>query len=1034
MADRRTVLKAGAALGGLAAFATGYSKTAERVVHGVADSLAPKARAGDIHGRSLAPECTVDPVSGAVTLNPDQQISYTLCLGCTTLCGVRVRVDKKTGKVLRVSGNPYSPLSTDPALPYETPIAESFAAVSMHGEKGLGGRSTACGRGAAALSQMESPFRITTPLKRVGPRNSGRWQPIPFEQLVREVAEGGDLFGEGHVKGLRELRSFDPIDPAKPDLGPRVNQVAILASVNDGREAFARRFMQKAYGTINYVGHGGYCGGSYRSGSGASFGNLRTMPHAKPDFANAGFVMFCGTAPANAGNPFKRQGWQLAEGRSGGRLRYAVVDPVLGHSDSLAARDKGRWIPIRPATDGALAMALIRWIIENERYDGRNLAQPNAKLAEAIGEASFTNATHLVVVEPGHPREGTFLRASDLGLAIEGEKHKDKDPFVVADSSTGELGPHATASGPAVLFVDRTIELDGKPARVRSSLDLLKESAFAKTVEEYSAICGVPADTIVSLARELTSHGKKASVNAHGGTMAGNGFYSAFALVTINALLGNLNVKGGTLTGGGAFKDAAAGPRYDLEKFEGMVSFKGLTLSRNNQPYERSSEFKAKKAAGKPYPAERPWFFAAPQLGSEWLPAAADGYPYPLKALILWSTNPVYGVPGVRPVAEKALGDRAKIPLIVAIDPVINETSAYADYIVPDSLLYESWGWAAPWGGVATKVSTGRWPVVEPKADKAPDGEPIGMETFFIALAKAMSLPGFGAAAGKDASGQPWALERPADWYLRGGANIAFAGKPVQDASDEDMAATGLDRIRSTLTATLKEDEWRKVAYVLARGGRYQNVSESYQGDKIAGRKPMMLNLYNEAVAATRNALTGKRFSGVPIWAEPSFADGTPMRQLYPAADWPLLLVSQKGVLLNSYAIGIDRLRGLKPDNPVAIHPDDAAAHRIRTGDRIRITTPGGAREATAIVRHGVVRGTIAIEHGYGHRELGARAHAVGGRKQPVRPELAAGINLNDLGLSDPTRVGASVWLDPVCGSAVRNGLPARVARSAASA
>ena len=88
--------------------------------------------------------------------------------------------------------------------------------------------------------------------------------------------------------------------------------------------------------------HGSYCSGSYRAGSGAAFGDMRQMPHAKPDLENAEFVIFCGTAPANAGNPFKRQGWQLAEGRRDRGLHYVVIDPVIGNSDSLAARERGR--------------------------------------------------------------------------------------------------------------------------------------------------------------------------------------------------------------------------------------------------------------------------------------------------------------------------------------------------------------------------------------------------------------------------------------------------------------------------------------------------------------------------------------------------------------------------------------------------------------------------------------------------------------------------------------------------------------------
>ena len=58
--------------------------------------------------------------------------------------------------MIRVAGNPYSPLSTDPFLPYGTPIKDSFKSLSRLDEKGLQGRSTACGRGNAALEMLTS--------------------------------------------------------------------------------------------------------------------------------------------------------------------------------------------------------------------------------------------------------------------------------------------------------------------------------------------------------------------------------------------------------------------------------------------------------------------------------------------------------------------------------------------------------------------------------------------------------------------------------------------------------------------------------------------------------------------------------------------------------------------------------------------------------------------------------------------------------------------------------------------------------------
>lgn len=48
--------------------------------------------------------------------------------------------------------------------------------------------------------------------------------------------------------------------------------------------------------------------------------------------------------------------------------------------------------------------------------------------------------------------------------------------------------------------------------------------------------------------------------------------------------------------------------------------------------------------------------------------------------------------------------------------------------------------------------------------------------------------------------------------------------------------------------------------------------------------------------------------------------------------------------------------------------------------------------------------GVIAIEHGYGHREMGAARHILDGEPMPFAAQIKAGINLNDLGFADPTR------------------------------
>ncbi len=100
-------------------------------------------------------------------------------------------------------------------------------------------------------------------------------------------------------------------------------------------------------------------------------------------------------------------------------------------------------------------------------------------------------------------------------------------------------------------------------------------------------------------------------------------------------------------------------------------------------------------------------------MSSEMLAAGLLGYPYPVKAWINHMSNPVYAICGFENTLVEAVKDPKKLPLFVSVDPFINETSALADYIVPDTVTYESWGVGAPWADVVAKSSTVRWPTVE---------------------------------------------------------------------------------------------------------------------------------------------------------------------------------------------------------------------------------------------------------------------------------------------------------------------------------
>jgi len=1050
--SRRKFIKGVAAVGGATAFGAGYTYTSKEIVTGLLKGTSGEKTHSALFGNAPMPEFLVDPKTGQLELNPEQQVSFSMCLGCNTMCGVRVRYDKKSGRILRVAGNPYHPLSADPQIPYATPIKDALLSLSNYQQKGLAGRSTACGRGNAVLQEVSSPYRVLTPLKRVGPRGSGKWEPISLDKLVEEVVEGGDLFGEGHIDGLRAIRDLKtPLDPKNPEYGPKVNQLAVIEAGGSGRGNFIKRFTFNSFGTRNYATHGSYCGFAMRAGSGAAMGDLKKYAHGKPDFSNCEFGIFIGSAPGNAGKPFKRQGRLVAEARTDGKLDYVVIDPALNNSSSMAAMDRNRWIPITPGSDSAFAMAMIRWILENKRYDAKFLAQPGPKAAKAAGETQWSNAAHLVIMQKDHPRVGHFLRASDMGWPVAkyvAPAGKPENPgkakarkaheaqegilnhFVVLDAASGKPQAHVT-NAPAALFFSGTIETPKGPMMVKTSLQVLKEEAGKHTMEEYTAICGIPQQTIERLAHKFTSHGKKAAVDTHGGAMTTNGFYTAFSILTLNTLIGNYNWKGGMSAGGGQFPAFGPGPRYNLKKFKGMVKPKGIFLSRSRFPYQKTSEFKRRKAAGEsPFPTKAPWYPFSPPLLTEFLTSHFNGYPYSLKALISFRSNPLYAHAGLRHAVEEKLKDPKELPLFVAVDGFINETNVNADYIVPDSVMYESWGWIGVWSGYLTKTSTARWPVLEPAQDKY-KGEPITVELFFIELAKKMGLPGFGDHAISDHHGNTYPLNRPEDYYLRAAANVAFEGKPVPDANDEEIQISGVARIMPDIQKTLKPEEARKVAYVYARGGRFEDASHSYAGDhlKHAYRKGHF-NIYNEKVGTSFSTMTGKRFSGTPTYHPQVFVDGTPVEEVYPKSQWPFLLVSCKSNLQSSYSIINSRLTQVHGYNPVGINVDDAKRFNVQSGDMIRIATPGGSVVATALVRHGVAPGAITIEYGFGHTELGARPQQIGGKLQPDSGgRLGAGININDIGLADPKLEGVSTLGDWVVGSAARTALPAKIVK-----
>ena len=179
---------------------------------------------------------------------------------------------------------------------------------------------------------------------------------------------------------------------------------------------------------MNYHGHTTVCQGSlYFSGMAMSdqFVEGKFTGGSKfywqADTGNAEFCIFVGANPfeANYGPPMRAQ--KITEGTVDGRMKIAVIDPRC----SKTAARAWKWLPVEPVNGvPAIAMAMIRWIIDNKRYDAVYLANANKAAAKTDNEPTWSQAAWLVKIDAnGTP--GKYLRGSDLGRPVESRAKKD---------------------------------------------------------------------------------------------------------------------------------------------------------------------------------------------------------------------------------------------------------------------------------------------------------------------------------------------------------------------------------------------------------------------------------------------------------------------------------------------------------------------------------------------------------------------------------------------------------------------------------
>jgi anaerobic selenocysteine-containing dehydrogenase len=180
---------------------------------------------------------------------PADEIKTTTCYMCACRCGIRVYL--KGGKVCYIEGNRDHPVN----------------------------KGVLCGKGAAGIMQHYSPARLTTPLLRVGPRGSGEYKVISWEEALSLATQW-----------LSEVRHRDP------------RKLAFFTGRDQSQSLTGWWAMQ--YGTPNYAAHGGFCSVNMAAAGLYTFGGS-FWEFGDTDWDLTRYFMLFGVAEDHASNPIK---------------------------------------------------------------------------------------------------------------------------------------------------------------------------------------------------------------------------------------------------------------------------------------------------------------------------------------------------------------------------------------------------------------------------------------------------------------------------------------------------------------------------------------------------------------------------------------------------------------------------------------------------------------------------------------------------------------------------------------------------------
>jgi len=876
------------------------------------------------------------------------EIKKTTCYMCACRCGINVHL--KDGKVAYIEGNKDHPVN----------------------------QGVLCAKGSAGIMQVNAPSRLDAPLMRVGPRGSGEFKKISWEEAL-------DLA----VEWLNPLKKKAP------------EKLAFFTG-RDQSQSFTSYFAQM-FGTPNYAAHGGFCSVNMATAGIYTMGGA-FWEFGQPDWDYTKLFILFGVAEDHDSNPIKMGIGKIKERGA----KIVGVNPIRTGYNAVA----DEWLGITPGTDGLLILSLIHILIKAGKIDLDYLAK-------------YTNAPVFL-----DPENGLILKDKDDKPLV-----KDRITGKVCAFDTKGIQPDlnatyrvrgATSTTVFHKIITKYLSSEYEPEKVEKicGISAKKIRALANEIAKvaFEEEFELPIEwTDFRGEKHKSMKGRPVSFHSMRGVSAhSNGFQTCRALHMLQILLGTVEVPGGF-----RFKPPYPKPSSIHPKPHFKVT-PNAPLDGPHLGFVHGPEDLALDDQGNPVRIDKAFSWENPMsahgLMHMVISNAYAGDPYKIDTLFMYmanmSWNSSMNTSGVMEMlTEKDNKGDYIIPRIIYSDAYSSEMVAYADLILPDTTYLERHDCISlldrPISEADGAADAIRWPVIEPDRDVR------GFQSVLVDLGARLDLPGF---INEDGSPKYRDYEDYIVNHLRKpdiGPLAGFRG----DGSAEGRGPVNPKQIEAYI-----ENGGFYVSHVPEEAKYFKPWNNAYQDWAVElglydNPSPYIFNLYSEPMRKFQLAAEGvgerlppehlkdrlkKVMSPLPIWysTEPDNEE---------KGEYPIHALTQRPMAMyHSWGSQNAWLRQIHGVNPLYVPTKIMRDYNLKTGDWVKLSSIHNSITVPVAEMSSLNENTVWTWNAIGKRK-GAWA------LDPNAPEATKGFLLNHLIHElQPNKSDGHRWSnsDPVTGQA----------------